>query len=187
MTNQTLKAERDHLAGLLEAIQRCVYFLDASRNKLDWPLASGLLAAEHKNVTLFESLAAVNERFAKLQDTLGAAMRHTALLAGETTETFLKTLTFFEKVGVLGSVTAWQLCRATRNLAAHDYETDYAVIAEHFNALNELIPVLYADSARFLVYCRSSLGITPLSTDFSDEFVAITATANARTGLENPE
>ncbi len=33
----------------------------------------------------------------------------------------------------------WQLYRATRNLAAHDYETDYAEIAEHFNALYELL------------------------------------------------
>lgn len=31
MINRTLEAERTHLASLLEAIQRCVYFLEASR------------------------------------------------------------------------------------------------------------------------------------------------------------
>ena len=31
MINHTLEAERTHLASLLEAIQRCVYFLEASR------------------------------------------------------------------------------------------------------------------------------------------------------------
>ena len=78
MVNRTLEAERTHLASLLEAIQRCVYFLEASRRKQTWPLAPGDLEARRKDVALFESLAAMNERFAKLQDTLGAGMRHAA-------------------------------------------------------------------------------------------------------------
>jgi hypothetical protein len=173
MTSQALNAERVHLAGLLEAIQRCVYFLDASRSKQTWPLVRDELAKRRKDVDLFESLAAMNERFAKLQDTLGAAMRHAALLAGESSETFLKTLTFYEKVGVLDSVASWQTCRATRNLAAHVYETDYAAIAEHFNTLHALIPGLYANASRFLRYSREALGILPLQCDFAEEFTAI--------------
>ena len=140
MIRPALEAERAHLAGLLEAIQRCVYFLEASGRKHTWPLTPEYLATHKKDIALFESLAAVNERFAKLQDTLGAAMRHAALLAGERGDTFLKVLAFYEKVGVLDSVAAWQLCRTTLNLAAHDYETDYAGIAEHFNSLHALIP-----------------------------------------------
>ena len=38
MTGNTLEAERQHLAGLLEAIQRWVFFLDASVQKVAWPL-----------------------------------------------------------------------------------------------------------------------------------------------------
>ena len=37
MTVQALAAERAHLAGLLDAIQRCVYFLEASRAVLEGP------------------------------------------------------------------------------------------------------------------------------------------------------
>jgi hypothetical protein len=173
MTGQALDAERAHLAGLLEAIQRCVYFLDASSSKQSWPLGRDQLAKHRKDVDLFESLAAMNERFAKLQDTLGAAMRHAALLAGESSETFLKTLTFYEKVGVLDSVVTWQTCRATRNLAAQAYETDYAAIAEHFNTLHTLIPGLYANAARFLRYSREALGILPRHDDFAAEFAAV--------------
>ncbi len=173
MTGQALDAERAHLAGLLEAIQRCVYFLDASSSKQSWPLGRDQLAKRRKDVDLFESLAAMNERFAKLQDTLGAAMRHAGLLAGEPSETFLKTLTFYEKVGVLDSVVTWQTCRATRNLAAHVYETDYAAIAEHFNTLHNLIPGLYGNAARFVRYSREALGILPLHGDFAVEFAAI--------------
>lgn len=176
MINPTLAAERTHLAGLLEAIQRCVYFLEASDRKHTWLLAAEDLTRNKKDVALFESLAAINERFAKLQDTLGAAMRHAALLAGESGDTFLRILAFYEKVGVLDSVFGWQLCRTTRNLAAHDYETDYAGIAEHFNTLHALIPKLYGNAARFLSYCQENLGILPAHGDFADEFSAITRT-----------
>jgi hypothetical protein len=182
MNRPVLEAERAHLAGLLEAIQRCVYFLEASDRKHAWPLTPEYLATHKKDLALFESLAAINERFAKLQDTLGAAMRHAALLAGERGDTFLKVLAFYEKVGVLDSVAAWQLCRTTRNLAAHDYETAYAGIAEHFNSLHALIPILYGDAARFLVYCQDALDVLPAHGDFTDEFTAI---ARAQTALQH--
>jgi hypothetical protein len=114
VTGNVLHAERRHLAGLLEAVQRCVYFLDASDKRIPWPLTAAHLEQNKKNVDLFESLAAINERFAKLQDTLGAAMRHSLVLSGEPGETFLKVLAFYDKAGVIDSVSVWQLCRATR-------------------------------------------------------------------------
>lgn len=40
-----------------------------------------------------------------------------------------------EKQGVVTSIESWQLARTARNLAAHDYETDYDKVAEHFNTL----------------------------------------------------
>ena len=173
MDKSILDAERAHLAALLEAIQRCVYFLDASGRKLTWPLSAEFLEKQKKDVALFESMAAINERFAKLQDTLGAAMRHANLLAGESGDTFLKVLGFYEKAGVLESVASWQLCRTTRNLAAHDYETEYAEIADHFNSLHALTPSLYGDASRFINYCQAALGIAPKQGDFSESFMSI--------------
>lgn len=173
MNNVTIEAEKRHLAELLEAIQRCVYFLDASSRKLPWPLTSDLLETQKKSVALFEALAAVNERFAKLQDTLAAAMRHACMLSGEPSDRFLKVLSFYEKAEVIESVEAWQLCRATRNLAAHDYEIDYAEIAEHFNALHALSPALYQASARFLEHCRETLKVQPIQNDFAEDFGSI--------------
>lgn len=173
MSETPLQAERAHLSALLEAIQRCVFFLEASNRKPPWPLSAGYLQQNNKNIDLFESLAAINERFAKLQDTLGAAMRHAILLAGEPGETFLKVLAFYEKAAVIESIVSWQLCRTTRNLAAHDYGTDYAEIAEHFNALHSLIPTLYGDAARFVAYCHSALSVGPLQTDYQVDFASI--------------
>ena len=172
-----LASEKLHLAELLTAIQRCVFFLDASSRKLIWPLTKEQLETQKKDVELFETLAAINERFAKLQDTLGAAMRHASLLAGEPSDSFLKVLSFYEKTGVLESVASWQLCRATRNLAAHDYAIDYAEIADHFNAILTLIPMLYTSADRFLNYCRETLGIEPKRADFSTEFILIVKTS----------
>lgn len=97
MKTLILDAERQYLSSLLEAIQRCVYFLHASDSKIAWPLDSETLQCRKKDQALFESLAAINERFSKLQDTLAAAMRHAALLMGEPTDSFLKVLSFYEK------------------------------------------------------------------------------------------
>ncbi|MEO5328372.1 MAG: hypothetical protein H7829_09005 [Magnetococcus sp. THC-1_WYH] len=109
MYNPLLEAEQGHLAGLLAAIQRCVYFLEASDQKHTWPFTSEYLIAYRKDIALFESLSAINERFTKLQDTLDAAMRHATLLAGERNDTFLNILAFYEKVGIIDSITEWQL------------------------------------------------------------------------------
>ena len=175
MTQHTLvDAQKKHMAGLLEAIERCVYFLHASSQKLQWPLRGHDLAENRKDTKLFETLAAINERFAKLQDTMGAAMRHSLVLSGEHADSFIKVLAIFEKAGVVQSVEAWQMVRAARNLAAHDYETDYAVVAEHFNALHAQQPTLFETAYRFLSYARESLGVIPLSNDFSQEFNQIT-------------
>lgn len=173
-TSALLDAEKNHLAGLLEAIQRCVYFLHASSQTLTWPLQGTHLLEHKKDNDLFESLAAINERFAKLQDTLGAAMRHSLVLSGDQADSFLKVLTIFEKSGVVESIEAWQLARAARNLAAHDYETDYELVAAHFNALNEQQNMLFKTALRFVQYAQQILKVTPQSSDFSQEFHDIT-------------
>jgi len=173
MKGDILQAEREYLAQLLEAIQRCTYFLSASDKKVPWPLNGKDLEVRKKDEGLFESLVAINERFAKLQDTLGAAMRHAALLLGEPTDNFLKVLAVYEKASVIESIETWQRCRTARNLAAHDYETNYVVIAGHFNSLHELQNMLYQTAGRFITHCIDNLGLNPTSTDFSGEFAKI--------------
>jgi hypothetical protein len=172
----SLQAEREHLSNLLEAAQRCSFFLHASSSKVLWPLNGSDLKQRQKDEELFESLAAFNERFAKLQDTLGAAMRHSALLMGENTTPFLKVLSLFEKLGVIESIASWQLCRTARNLAAHDYETDYTLIAEHFNELQELQPVLIKAASRLFKVCEQSLDIKPTTPNFEAEFQHVCST-----------
>ena len=137
MNTAALQAERDHLANLLEAVQRCAYFLDSSSSSVHWPLDGPALA-----------LAAFNERFVKLQDTLAAAMRHSALLMGETTAPFLRVLALFVKLQVIESIESWQVCRTVRNMAAHA-------------------------AARLLKLCAHALDVGPATADFEVEFQAV--------------
>ena len=173
MTTSALSAEREHLAKLLEAVQRCAHFLHAGSSKIPWPLHGQGLKQRQKDESLFEALAAFNERFAKLQDTMGAAMRHSALLMSETTTPFLRVLALFEKLAVIDSIDSWQLCRTARNLAAHDYETDYTMIAEHFNELHALQPILVKAASRLLALCAQSLSVVPATDDFEAEFLYV--------------
>lgn len=166
----SLQQQQRYLAQLMEAVQRSAFFLNHSQAKLSWPLKGGILASHAKDAELFETLAAINERFAKLQDTLASAMRHTALLLGEDADSFLKVLTFFEKLGILTSVSQWQQCRVVRNMAAHEYDLDYDGIAEHFNTLNELTPMLLHTARRLLQRVEGDLNITPASANFSADF-----------------
>ena len=55
MNQSILDSEKLHLAELFEAVQRCVYFLDASSRKLTWPLTKERLQTRKKDVTLFEA------------------------------------------------------------------------------------------------------------------------------------
>lgn len=168
-----LEQERRHLAQLLEAVQRSAYFLGHSERKIDWPLRGSELAEKRKDTDLFETLAAINERFAKLQDTLSVSMRHTALLMGEQADNFLKVLALFEKLGVLETAEQWQQGRVVRNIAAHDYETDYDVIAEHFNTLATLSQLLFETARRLIVRVEQDLGIRPQTDDFVQEFLSL--------------
>ena len=61
MNLTSLTAEREHLANLLEATQRCAHFLHASGSKVAWALNGLTLRQRCKDVDLFESLAAFNE------------------------------------------------------------------------------------------------------------------------------
>jgi len=58
MNKTPLTAEREHLANLLEAVQRCTHFMHASGSKVAWPLNGVTLRQRCKEVDLFESLVA---------------------------------------------------------------------------------------------------------------------------------
>lgn len=177
----SLRAQKEHLANLLTAIQRSVYFLAAAERNLPWPLDADELAVRKKDETLYQTLSAFNERYAKLQDMLGATMRHAALLLGERVDEYLHVLAYYEKQGVIDSVEGWQTLRLARNQATHEYDVNYGAIADHFEALHELLPTLYATAGRLATLCREKLGIGPSDDAFAEDFEAIAGSQRGRT------
>ncbi len=159
MTHSLLEESRGHLADLLEACQRRAWYLQASANKVHWPVTGRDLADRSKDVEFYERLAAINERFGKLQDLLTTTMRHLCLLSGENAESFLRVASFCSKAGILESLEDWQACRSLRNRAAHAYGTDYTETAGHFNAMHTQIPLLTATVVRLSAYVRQTLAI----------------------------
>jgi hypothetical protein len=173
--NALLEESRRHLGDLIEACQRCAWHLNATAARVEWPLTAPTLSARQMDLGLFEPLAAVNERFAKLQDLLGTTMRHLCELCGERADTFLRVLAFCEKAGVIESAEAWHACRSLRNRAAHDYGTDFEITAGHFNALYEQIPVVSAVTLAIAAYAKESLGIEPMDPRFADALARLHA------------
>lgn len=79
MSTSSLIAEREHLANLLEALQRCAHFLHASSSKVAWPLDGPGLKMRQKDEELFGALASYNERQALEPVLIKAAARLLAL------------------------------------------------------------------------------------------------------------
>ncbi len=51
VSTDAVLAEKMHWRDLLEAIQRCVYFLDTAPCKPPWPLTGAVLAQQRKDVS----------------------------------------------------------------------------------------------------------------------------------------
>lgn len=181
-TTHPVESGRRLLADRLSALQRCGFYLGSSIAKIRWPLQGDFLEERKMDPELFETLSAINERFAKLQDTLGSAMRQSMILTGASEESFLRILSFFEKLKVIESAEEWIACRAMRNLAAHDYDTNYHRIAEHFNELRRLLPGLLHAAKCFTEYCDKELNLRPSDNTFTTEFERIVQMVR---GLEN--
>jgi hypothetical protein len=164
MSEQHIQLTNAHrlLAEQLTAIERCGFFLYAAISEISQPLTADYLSQHSLDAKIFNQLATINERFAKLQDILGASFRHAALLAGKPNHDMLKVLGDLEKIGVIPSTTFWQEIRLLRNSADHDYEIDFSIIAEHFNEVKLKSIDLLLSAMKYIDYCQSSFSVNPL-------------------------
>lgn len=165
----------DHLAQQLSAVQRCAYFALMTARKVQWPLDVPTLDEHRLDVDWFEPLAALNDRFTKWQDVMGATMRHTADLLAEPTEPYLRVLVFFEKQGVIPSAEYWQGLRRMRNEAAHEYDLNPVGVVDHFNALNDQLPTLLTCTLRLASFCKSQLHCVSADIELQDRLQKLQA------------
>ncbi len=148
------------LAQRLSALEKIRRGLHYTLSRVRMPLNS----TENLDDAALEVLAALNERFGKLQDTLAATMKQVALLQAESAEPFVQVLSFMEKVGVIEARSQWQNLRLLRNIGAHEYDIDPVAQAQYFEAITQSIPMLKHMANRLMTYCQTNLpDATPLA------------------------
>ncbi|HCM25610.1 MAG: hypothetical protein A2Z99_14345 [Treponema sp. GWB1_62_6] len=131
-----------------EALDRLRQGLLFTESRLMWPMTN----TESCDAETLEKLSAFTERFAKLQDVLAGAMRHSIILQGENPLTFTDVLAVMEKLGIVEDQQEWINIRLLRNKAAHDYTTDGERQAEYFNTLHAQLPALLGMTEKFLAW-----------------------------------
>jgi len=101
------RQQRELLDLRLNALAKIRHGLSYMLGHLNIPFET----TENIDDSTLEALAALNERFGKLQDFLAATMRQATLLAGEPSGTFAQVLSFMSKLGIVDDVDAWQNLR----------------------------------------------------------------------------
>ncbi|MCS6786859.1 MAG: hypothetical protein NZ524_07505 [Thiobacillaceae bacterium] len=152
---ELLEQRRRLLARKLAAIDRLRELLHYSRNRLPYPLSS----IDRLPPEPLESVSALIERFGKLQDLLGHAMREVVLLSGEPATDMNDVLSRMEKLGVLDSADDWRALRALRNQAAHDDDLDDGAKTAFVNTLAAKAEMLTQTAARLTDYAYAKLDL----------------------------
>ncbi len=145
--------QRELLDLRLNALARIRHGLSYTLGHLNIPFET----TENIDDSTLEALAALNERFGKLQDFLAATMKQATLLAGEPSGTFVQVLSFMSKLGVVDDVDAWQNLRLLRNIGAHEYNTSPVHQAEYFSTLAAAVPMLEKIADRLVTFCKQEL------------------------------
>ncbi len=130
------------------ALDRLRQALIFTESRLLWPIPN----TESCDAETLEKLSAFTERFAKLQDVLAGAMRHSVILQGENPLTFTDVLAVMEKLEIVEDQQEWINMRLLRNKAAHEYTTDGDRQAEYFNTLHSQLPALLDMTGKFLTW-----------------------------------
>lgn len=95
------------------------------QNALSWSLHRLPDAIDTQTISdpaMAERLAAIVDRFCKLQDQLAAAMRHAHAMLGEKQRSFHDVITWAINESILPDETTWLELRSLRNRLTHEYD-----------------------------------------------------------------
>ena len=153
----TLYQEQQALLGRqLAVLRRLRDGLRYSAGRLRWPIT----AADLDDPEAAERLAALNDRFAKLQDQLAGAMRHAHTMLGEHYRTYFDVITWMTHEGIITDPEVWLELRTLRNQLTHDYDLEAQTAVEYLNALHDNMDTLMAIVERFEDVCQK-YGLLP--------------------------
>lgn len=147
------------LAHQLQVLARLEQGMAYSLNRLPQTLGPNDL----QNPEIAERIAAINDRFTKLQDQLAGALRHAHAMLGERYRSFADVIAWAVRVGILADTPIWLELRALRNRLTHDYELEAPGVLELLQAIRDNADSLSAILVRFRTSCRDA-GLLPPET-----------------------
>ena len=159
MNTTSLTAKREHLAILLEVVQRCTHFMHASGSKVFWPLHGVPLRQRCKEVDLFDSLAASRLRSSEVQENLGMTTRSIANVEEQDVDLFGAVIVSMERLKIIDSADHWKLISEPCNAVNHEYEDDGARLAEFFELMVGDTPKLVGCFTRLQAHCDSTYSL----------------------------
>jgi len=153
----TLYQEQQALLGRqLAVLLRLRDGLRYSAGRLRWPIT----AVDLDDPEAAERLAALNDRFTKLQDQLAGAMRHAHTMLGERYRSYFDVITWMTHEGIITDPEVWLELRTLRNQLTHDYDLEAQTAVEYLNALHDNQGTLLAIVERFAGVCQK-YGLLP--------------------------
>ncbi|HEX7325140.1 MAG TPA: hypothetical protein VF292_07285 [Rhodanobacteraceae bacterium] len=124
---------------------------------LAWSLerlpALGAAAADDPAVA--ERVAAIVDRFCKLQDQLAGAMRHAHAMLGERQRNFHDVVTWAVTEGILPQESAWLELRSLRNRLTHEYDLAGDELPELMRLVRQSTGTLASAVQRFAEVCAA--------------------------------
>lgn len=112
------------LAQQQKLLEEKLRILRRIRDGLAWSLKRlpDLNAATMDDPAVAERVAAIVDRFCKLQDQLAGAMRHAHTMLGERQRNFNDVVTWAVSEHILPNETTWLELRSLRNRLTHEYD-----------------------------------------------------------------
>lgn len=112
------------LAQQQKLLEEKLRVLRRIRDGLAWSLKRlpDLNAATMDDPAVAERVAAIVDRFCKLQDQLAGAMRHAHTMLGERQRNFHDVVTWAVSEDILPNETTWLELRSLRNRLTHEYD-----------------------------------------------------------------
>jgi len=148
--NALLHEQQALLARQLAVLRRLKNGLLYTHQRLPHTLDLGDL----EQPELAERVAALNDRFTKLQDQFAAALRHAHSMTGERYRSFLDVVTWAVHYKIITTTEDWLELRALRNHLTHDYDLDSDDVIEVIHSLRASITALIDLTERFEHFCQ---------------------------------
>lgn len=123
-------------------------------------LPTALDLDELRKPEIAERVAALNDRFTKLQDQLAGALRHAHAMLGERYRSYADVVAWAVRLGILPDAPTWLELRALRNRLTHDYDLEAESALELIQLIRSSVDTLSGIMRRFEASCRDS-GLLP--------------------------